>query len=358
MENMAMINLKETYSGKKIFLTGHTGFKGSWFLSWLSELGCVVKGYSLPPPKEDSLYNLINGEAKCESIYGDIRNYENLKKEILVFQPDFIFHFAAQALVIDSYKNPLDTYMTNVMGTANLLNVVRFLEKDCSIILITTDKVYENKEWIYPYRETDRLGGYDPYSSSKAASEIVISSFRSSFFNLNEVKKNKKGIAIARAGNVIGGGDWSENRLIPDIVNSIISDKPVEIRNPMSIRPWQHVLEPLYGYLLLGQHLSQNPEKYSDSFNFGPELQDSLEVIEVFKIASKIWGKGKMIKKDFTDALHEAKTLKLDISKSKKELGWEPKWTAHQAIYETVEWYKKFIEGKDITIPQLKKFIE
>lgn len=335
--------LKDTYQNKKVFLTGHTGFKGSWMLAWLHLLNCEVKGYSLVPEHSEDLYHVIKGDSLCESIIADIRQKERLEYEILNFQPDFIFHLAAQPLVRRSYQNPLETYETNVMGTAYVLEAVKKLDKPCSVVLITTDKVYENKEWIYPYRENDTLGGYDPYSSSKAAAEIVISSYRNSFFNAKDYPTHKKGIAVGRAGNVIGGGDWSEDRLIPDIVKSLREKKKIIVRNPNAVRPWQHVLEPVRGYLLLGAKLASDPIKYSQAYNFGPYIQDTLTVGEVVEKAIKIWGEGESELLQNTYAPHEAGLLKLDINKAINELNWLPKLNAEQAIANTIDWYKNFI---------------
>lgn len=342
--------LKDSYLNKKVFLTGHTGFKGSWMLAWLHLLGCEVKGYSLASEHKEDLYHVINGETLCQSIIADIREKERLEQEILTFQPDFIFHLAAQALVRRSYQNPLETYETNVMGTAYLLEAIKKLEKPCAVVLITTDKVYENKEHIYPYREIDRLGGYDPYSASKAAAEIVISSYRNSFFNPKDYAAHKKGIAVGRAGNVIGGGDWSEDRLIPDIIKSLKEKKKIIVRNPSAVRPWQHVLEPIRGYLQLGAKLAFEPTTFSQAYNFGPYMADTLTVGEVVNKAIEIWGEGEVDIQQNTKALHEAGLLKLDINKAVNELQWYPKLSAEQAIQTTIDWYKNFIDNtsKDI----------
>lgn len=327
------------YKSKKVFLTGHTGFKGSWLLAWLHHLGADVKGYSLVPENENDLYNSINGDKLCKSIIGDLRDKQKLENEILTFQPDFIFHLAAQPLVRLSYEIPKDTFEVNVIGTINVLDAVRKLENPCSVVLITTDKVYENFEWHYPYRENDRLGGYDPYSASKACAELAISCYRNSFFNLSNYDHHKKGIASARSGNVIGGGDWAKDRIIPDIVRALRSNKTINIRNPKSIRPWQHVLEPLSGYLQLGLKLNENPTHFSESWNFGPHTQDNLYVEDIVKKAIEIWGRGEYICASNINQPHEAGLLKLDISKTVNELGWKPKWDAKQAIEKTMNWY-------------------
>lgn len=343
MEDMvSFVELKKAYEGKRVFLTGHTGFKGSWMLKLLNMIGAEVKGYSLAPKTEDDLYNLINGDDLSVSVIADIRDKRRLEQEVLSFDPDFIFHLAAQPLVRESYKRPIDTFEVNALGTACLLDAVRNLSKKCSVVMITTDKVYYNNEWEYPYREIDRLGGFDPYSASKACSELIIDSYRNSFFNLSELNSHKKGIAVARAGNVIGGGDWSPDRLIPDIVRSLINKETISLRNPNSVRPWQHVLEPIVGYLSLGLNLYNNPIQFSEAYNFGPESKDAISVEQLLKFAINIWGSGKYeIVKD-RDQPHEAGLLKLDINKVAMKLSWRPKMDANLAVKLTLDWYLKF----------------
>lgn len=335
-----MKDFTKTYKGKKVFLTGHTGFKGSWLLVWLHLLEAKVKAYALAPENKDDLYNQIKGDALCESVIGDIRDYERLRDEIISFQPDFIFHLAAQPLVRLSYDLPVYTFEVNTLGTAYVLDALRFVEKACNAVFITTDKVYENKEWHYPYRENDRLGGYDPYSASKATAELVVGSFQNSFFNKNEYAKHKKAIATARAGNVIGGGDWAKDRIIPDIVRALLQNKKIEVRNPHAVRPWQHVLEPLSAYLLLGQKLVEDPVKYADAWNFGPFQDDNLTVEDLVKESINIWGNGSYQSLKLKNQPHEAGLLKLDINKAINELGWRPKWNAERAIHETIKFYK------------------
>ena len=346
MENMVkkelFHNLQETYKGKKIFLTGHTGFKGAWMLKTLSLLGAEVKGYALETKTKDDLYNLINGDSICNSIIDDLRNKKKLEHEILNFQPDFVFHLAAQPLVRLSYEIPSETFEVNVIGTANVLDGVRLLEKKCDVILITTDKVYHNNEWIYPYRENDRLGGYDPYSASKACAELLIDSYRNSFFNTKQYTTHNKSIAVGRAGNVIGGGDWSEDRLIPDIARAFIANKPVIVRNPNSVRPWQHVLEPIIGYLMLGAKLTENPIKYAQAYNFGPHISDALSVEEMLKLSISSIGKGEYLIESNENLVHEAGLLKLDISKAIDEIKWSPKMSAEKTVNMTMDWYKEF----------------
>ena len=333
---------KSIFKEKKVFLTGHTGFKGSWLLAWLHLLQAQVKGYALEPKNEFDLYNVIEGDKLCESVIGDIRDRTKLEKEIIDFQPDFIFHLAAQPLVRLSYEKPIETFEINIIGTANVLEALKKLDKPCVAVLITTDKVYENKEWHYPYRENDRLGGYDPYSASKAACEIVISSYRNSFFNLSKYDQHRKAIASARAGNVIGGGDWSKDRIVPDIIRALKNNEPIEVRNPDAVRPWQHVLEPLCGYLLLGAKLKEDPIKFSSAWNFGPNMEDNLAVKDLVEIAIETWGSGSFFTPYYDIKLHEAKLLKLDINKSINELGWKPKYNSHKAIELTLNWYLQF----------------
>ena len=342
-----MKSLNQTYYGKRVFITGHTGFKGSWLIKILHDLGAIVKGYSLAPENEINLYTEINGDTLCESVIADLRDRETLKKVILDFQPDYVFHLAAQPLVRLSYEIPSETFEVNAIGTANLLDGIRLLQKKCNIILITTDKVYHNNEWEYPYRENDRLGGYDPYSASKACCELVIDSYKNSFFNSANYDQHKKAIAVGRAGNVIGGGDWSKDRLIPDIAKALSVNKEIVIRNPKSVRPWQHVIEPLFGYLELGIKLNTNPKKYGQAFNFGPETSDTLSVEEMVKRSIENWGAGSYLPLIDANSPHEAGLLKLDISKALNELNWKPVFNASTAIERTINWYKCFYSGID-----------
>ena len=350
--------LEQAYRGKKVFLTGHTGFKGSWLLLWLHALGAEVKGYALAPENENDLYRLINGNTLCTSVIADIRDKEKLKEAILSFQPDYVFHLAAQPLVRLSYQMPVETFDTNVMGTAHLLDALRFLEKKSHAVLITTDKVYENLEQDYAYKETDRLGGSDPYSASKGASEIVISSYRNSFFNLNDYKQHQKAIAVARAGNVIGGGDRAKDRIIPDIIKALESGEEVVVRNPEAVRPWQHVLEPLFGYLLLGARLNHDPVKFADAWNFGPENSDILKVQLLVEIAIKSWGEGRYITPQLNHQPHEARLLQLDIGKAKNSLQWIPKFNSAKAIELTIDWYKNAASDyKAYTLKQINEYM-
>jgi CDP-glucose 4,6-dehydratase len=359
MESMVK-SWQTAYWGRKVFLTGHTGFKGTWMLQWLHLLGAEVKGYALAPDQDEALYHLLNGDEMCQSIIADIRNADRLKQEIIDFEPDFVFHLAAQPLVRLSYEIPAETFAVNVIGTANLLEAVRHLPNPCTVVVITTDKVYENKEWVYPYREIDVLGGYDPYSASKACAELVTNSYTRSFFNVATVDIHGKGIASARAGNVIGGGDWAQDRIIPDIVRALQQSEPVQVRNPRAVRPWQHVLEPIHGYLQLGAKLSSNPIIYGGGWNFGPYAEDNKEVEELVQTALHIWGSGSYDKPHLSGEPHEAGLLKLDISKATGALGWRPRYTADEAIQHTLKWYKTYNEQPDtireFTINQINAF--
>jgi len=335
--------LKKCYSGKKVFLTGHTGFKGSWLLKLLTMLGANVKGYALSPNNKDDLFNVIQGNAICDSVIADLRDRDRLKTAIGDFRPDFVFHLAAQPLVRLSYEIPSETFEVNAIGTANLLDGVRELDNKCTLVLITTDKVYQNNEWEYPYRENDRLGGYDPYSASKACTELVINSYVQSFFNNSQYKFHLKDISVVRAGNVIGGGDWSKDRLIPDVARALSQKKEIIIRNPTAIRPWQHVLEPIVAYLILGAKQDESPQKFNGAYNIGPNAKDSLSVKEMLELSVKFWGEGSFRVETGVNQPHEAGLLKLDISKISNKLDWQPKWDASLAVENTMLWYKTFV---------------
>jgi CDP-glucose 4,6-dehydratase len=337
-----MNELKKNYSGKRVFITGHTGFKGSWLIKILRDFGAIIKGYALAPENEINLYTEINGDSLCASVISDLRDREALKKAVLDFQPDYIFHLAAQPLVRVSYEIPSETFEVNAIGTANLLDAIRLLEKKCNVVLITTDKVYHNNESEYPYKESDRLGGYDPYSASKACCELVVDSYRNSFFNIANYNQHQKAIAVGRAGNVIGGGDWSKDRLIPDIVKALNSNKQVVIRNPKAVRPWQHVIEPLFGYLELGVKLNSGPIKYAQAYNFGPNTNDELSVEEMVVKSINCWSSGTYNVEVNSNNPHEAGLLKLDISKATSELNWKPVLNAQSAVELTINWYKNY----------------
>lgn len=335
------------YKNKRVLITGHTGFKGSWLTLFLSELGAEIMGISLVPKTTEDFYVVNHLDCLCDSHICDISDFSCIQEKINQFQPDLIFHLAAQSLVRYSYLNPLETYQTNVMGTANILEAIKSIKSKCAVVAITTDKVYENKEWNYPYRENDRLGGKDPYSASKSCAEMLAYSYRHSFFHPEKWESHQKAIATARAGNVIGGGDWSQDRLVPDIIRAIQYGSEIIIRNPEAIRPWQHVLEPLYGYLLLGANLYEDPIKYSGSWNFGPYPEEVLNVEEVVKSSIDILGKGSYHVEQNSNAPHEAFLLKLDISKALHSLHWQPRLSTYEAIKWTLDWYKELLNNRE-----------
>ncbi len=340
-----MNHLKQQYAGKKVFLTGHTGFKGTWLSHLLYNLGAVVKGYALSPSEELNLFDASGLAKNMQSEINDLRNREALIQSLESFQPDYIFHLAAQPLVRLSYEKPAETFEVNAIGTANLLDALQTVQQKCNVVLITTDKVYQNIESDYPYKESDRLGGYDPYSASKACCELVIDSYRNSFFNPSNYHSHQKSIAVARAGNVIGGGDWSKDRLIPDIAKALNRSETIAIRNPSAVRPWQHVLEPLFGYLELGAKMNEAPLIYGQAYNFGPHAHDALTVEEMVQKVIQSWGEGKYDIEQNNANLHEAGLLKLDINKALQELNWKPIFDAQVAVERTINWYKQFYAG-------------
>lgn len=335
--------LVQFYRGRRVLVTGHTGFKGAWLSVWLKSLGADVTGFSLPAATEPNLSVAAELSSKINHIEGDIRNPDALSEAFTLYQPEYVFHLAAQPIVRTSYKDPLDTYTTNIIGVANLLECVRRTDSVKAVVNVTTDKVYENKEWDWGYRENEPLGGYDPYSASKACSEIVTSSYRRSFFGN---KGNGKLLASARAGNVIGGGDWSADRIICDCVRAIVAGKEIEIRNPQSTRPWQHVLEPLSGYLWLMKHLAEKGEQFAEAWNFGPREYEAKPVIKIVEEFISGW-KGSYIINQDPNAPHEAKFLELDCHKAYHRLGWKATLYVDEAIKMTVNWYKAFYEGRN-----------
>jgi len=343
------------YSGKRVFLTGHTGFKGSWLSLWLHSLGAQVYGYALQPPTDPSLFDLCKIDKLVQSTIADVRDREKLNKAMLSAEPEIVIHMAAQPLVRDSYKIPVETYEINVMGTVNLFEAVRACKTVKAVINVTTDKCYENKEWIWGYRENEPLGGYDPYSNSKACSELVTSAYRSSYFNPKEYAAHGVAVASARAGNVIGGGDWATDRLIPDCIRAILKGETVLIRNPAAIRPWQHVLEPLSGYLKLAQKLIQEGPRYCGAWNFGPGDEDAQPVEWLVKQLCSQWGNTASFAMDKGAHPHEAHYLKLDCSKAKVELGWKPYLSLDKAISSIVEWTRAYKEGRDLAAECLKQ---
>jgi CDP-glucose 4,6-dehydratase len=331
----------EFWKGKRVFITGHTGFKGSWLCLWLYKLGAQVTGYSLEPPTNPSLFELAKIGSLIESHTGDVRDREHLEKVITENKPEIVLHLAAQPLVRDSYKIPVDTYEINVMGTVNILEAIRTKGKTVrALVNVTTDKVYENREWLWGYRENEPLGGYDPYSNSKACSEQVTAAYRNSYFNPSEYPLHKCAIATARAGNVIGGGDWAMDRIVPDCIRSFSKNETVILRNPNAIRPWQHVLEPLSGYLLLAQLLYTQGEKNAEAWNFGPLDSDCVPVGTLVQMLCTAWGNGAHFKSVESQGPHEANFLKLDCSKSSARLFWKPKWRLETAVQKIATWYK------------------
>lgn len=343
MDKMDREELKSFYNGKKVLITGHTGFKGSWLSLFLNSLGAEVHGYALNPPTNPSMYEIANVNSVVNSNIADIRDFDSLNKCVQRIQPEIIFHMAAQPLVIDSYKNPRETYEVNVMGSVNLLDAVRNCKAVKALVNITTDKCYENLEQEIGYVETDRLGGHDPYSNSKACSELVTTSFRDSFFSNND----STSIATARAGNVIGGGDWASNRLIPDFIRAVVSNDTLKIRFPKAVRPWQHVLEPLTGYLLLAKKLYEKPNEFSGSWNFGPDEEEVYSVETIVKKLSETWGLEGVYNLEPND-YHETNFLKLNCDKAKSELGWKPALDIDSSLKMIVDWTKSFIDSEDM----------
>lgn len=330
------------YKGKKVFVTGHTGFKGSWICKILANAGAIVTGYSLNPPTNPSLFKIANIEQDVISVIGDIRDYTNLKKVFDEVHPEIVFHLAAQPIVRDSYKDPAYTYETNVMGTVNILECLRNSSCVKSFLNVTTDKVYLNKEWVWGYRENEELDGYDPYSNSKSCSELVTHSYKSSFFENDTIA-----ISTARAGNVIGGGDFSNDRIIPDCIRAAIKNEEIVVRNPFSIRPYQHVLEPLYAYLMIASKQYEDG-KYAGYYNVGPDDQDCLQTGALVDLFVKHWGEGVRWVDSYDGGPHEANFLKLDCSKLKTTFDWKPHWNLDKAIEKVTEWSKCWIDSGDI----------
>ncbi len=344
----------DIYKGKRVVVTGHTGFKGSWLSLWLSHLGAEVVGISLAPEAQPNHWDLLHFDNKVEHRELDIRNANDLSRVMQAVKPEVVFHMAAQSLVRRSYRDPLTTWSTNVMGTVNLLESCRQINCVRAILVVTTDKCYENQEWEWGYRENDRLGGHDPYSASKAGAELVAASYRSAFFNSDVTPL----LATARAGNVIGGGDWSEDRLVPDLVRSIATEQSLEIRSPNSTRPWQHVLESVSGYLNLGQKLIEGDRRFEGAWNFGPEKSGNRKVSEVLNKLNAHWTEVKWhIAKE--PQKHEANLLYIDSSKSNYQLGWMPVWDLDKTLLKTSDWYKAYLKSNSvITKLQLKEYIE
>ena len=349
------------WRGRNVFITGHTGFKGSWLSLWLQRLSAHVVGYSLPAPTVPSLHEVADVKSGMVSITGDVRDYPRLRESLEKHRPEVIFHMAAQSVVRLSYQDPIDTYSTNVMGTVNLLEAVRRLPGKVAVVNVTTDKTYQNNEWIWGYRETDRLGGYDPYSNSKACSELVTQSFRDSFFAASAERGSDKSIATARAGNVIGGGDWTRDQLIPDAVNAFHEGRPVVLRNPHAVRPWQFVLDCLGGYMTLAEKISTEGAKHSGAWNFGPYQEDSLSVQGVVERLIAKWPGKASWGRDSGLHPHEAGNLRLDTSKTTLQLGWRPRLMVADSLDWIVDWYGRYFQGADpraLCLEQIGRFEE
>jgi len=349
----------EFWCNKKVLLTGHTGFKGSWLALWLQNMQAEVIGYALPPPTTPSLFEIADVGLGMTSIIGDIRDLDKLQSVFATHQPEIVLHMAAQPLVRYSYQNPVETYSTNVMGTVNLLEAVRNTTGMKAVVNITTDKCYENREWAWGYRENEPMGGHDPYSNSKGCSELVTAAYRNSYFHPDNYQQHGVAIATARAGNVIGGGDWAEDRLIPDIMRAISNGQSVNIRNPHAIRPWQHVLEPLSGYLLLAEKLYTDGAIYAEAWNFGPNDEDAKPVQWIVERLTNVWGEGASWLLDEGNHPHEANYLKLECSKAKTRLNWHPKWHLDEALAKIVAWQKQYqqdVDMKAVTLAQISAY--
>ncbi|MFZ2267955.1 MAG: CDP-glucose 4,6-dehydratase [Azonexus sp.] len=341
------------WHGKRVFLTGHTGFKGSWLALWLQQLGATVTGYALPPSTTPSLFEIADVARGMNSIIGDIRDASALQSALAASQPQIVLHLAAQALVGEGYRDPLGTYSTNVQGTANLLEAVRHTPGIDAVVVVTSDKCYDNKEWPWPYRENEALGGHDPYSSSKACAELVTASYRKSFLGEAGVA-----VASARAGNVFGGGDWSAHRLIPDLLAAFAAERPARLRNPHAVRPWQHVLEPLAGYLILAERISATPH-LADAWNFGPSDSDCQTTGEIADRLARTWGEPAAWQAEKSDFPHEAGLLRLDSSRARQQLGWQPSWALDTGLAATVAWHKAWLAAADmraITLQQIENY--
>lgn len=349
------------YKGRKVLVTGHTGFKGSWLCLLLNKLGADIYGYSLMPPTQPSLYVEARIEQLITSYTGDVRDLSYLQQVMREVQPEIVIHMAAQPLVRESYKIPVETYAINVMGTVNVLEACRQTASVKAIVNVTTDKCYENREWHWGYRENEAMGGYDPYSNSKGCSELVTSSYRRSYFNPAAYAQHGVALGSGRAGNVIGGGDWADDRLIPDFIKAISKGEQVQIRSPFAIRPWQHVLEPLTGYLTLAEKLFSEGAKYAEGWNFGPDDKDAKNVEWITRKICELWGEGASYSIDTNPQPHEANYLKLDCSKAKAELNWEPRWNISSTLKSIVEWNKAYLSGqniREVTEQQIKTFFE
>ena len=351
---------RDFWQGKRVFVTGQTGFKGSWLCLWLQHMGAIVKGYAKAPPTNPSLFIESHLSDQISSEEGDICDVQQLYKSMLTFKPEIVFHMAAQSLVRLSYESPLETYSTNVMGTVSLLEAVRKVANIKAVVNITSDKCYENQEWLWGYRESEPMGGFDPYSSSKGCAELITASYRRSFFNPEKYNEHGCALASARAGNVVGGGDWALDRLVPDILKAFSNQQTVNIRNPNAIRPWQHVLEPLSGYLMLAEKLYSHGPLFAEGWNFGPKEDSAQSVQWILDCLKSQWGDTASWKLDDAVNPHEANFLKLDCSKAKIKLGWQPLWGIEDTLSRTVNWHKAWLKGADMydyTITEINDYM-
>lgn len=352
--------MSDVWRGRRVLVTGHTGFKGGWLTLWLTHLGARVTGLALEPESERGIYMAARVGEGIDSHIKDLRDAAAVRSVVKSCEPEVVFHLAAQPLVRFSYQHPLQTYATNVMGTAHVMEAVRHTPSVKAVVVVTSDKCYENKEWHWGYRESDRLGGHDPYSNSKACTELVASAYRSSYFQPEAAGGHAAGVATARAGNVIGGGDWAVDRLIPDILRSIESESIVRIRSPKALRPWQHVLEPLSGYMLLAENLLREPQKYAQAWNFGPNENDVKPVKWIVDRLTKSWGDGARWMLDDQLHPHEATYLKLDASLATECLGWRSRWHLKEALEAIVEWHRGLCSGEDmhaLSLQQIQRFL-
>ena len=351
----ALVNRERFWRGKRVFLTGHTGFKGAWLSLWLQKLGAEVTGYALSPPSSPNLFGLARVAEGMRSCIDDVNDAQTLATALAQARPDVVMHLAAQSLVRVGYAEPVDTFATNVMGTVHLLDACRGVPSVRAVVVVTSDKSYENREWVWGYRETDPMGGADPYSASKGCAELVTAAFRRSFFSSDR----QVGIATARAGNVIGGGDWAADRLVPDLLTAFAAGRSAGIRNPAARRPWQHVVEPLHGYLMLAERLWEDPRRYSDAWNFGPEAADVRPVDWIADRLVEAWGRGSAWHRDGAQHPHEAVMLSLDCAKAREVLGWSPVTRLETALEWVVEWYQAFQAQGDmraVTLAQIDRF--